>query len=58
MNLRRQELFDDLNRGFTVEDLSNKYLKKTFLQSLLSKIKPLSYRIGVLQLYLKLKKMR
>lgn len=56
MNLRRQELFDDLNRGFTVEDLSNKYLKKTFLQSLLSTIKPLSYRIGVLQLYLKLKK--
>lgn len=51
----RSHLFNDLNNGMSIPEIENKYNHKSIVKKIISSIKPLMYKIGVFDLYMKLK---
>lgn len=54
VNPNREQFFQDLNM-FPIELIKKKYLPDSSLKKVLSQIKPLCYKIGIFQYYLKVK---
>lgn len=55
MNPNRKQFFQDLNM-LSIEQVNKKYLPDSPMKKVLAQLKPLCYKIGIFQCYLKLKK--
>lgn len=54
-NPLRSQLFAALNNGMSIPEIEEKYNHKSIIKKLVSAIKPLMYKIGVFDLYMKIK---
>lgn len=55
MNSNRKQFFQDLNM-LSMRQIEKKYLPNSLIKKVLIKIKPLCYKIGIFQCYLKIKR--
>lgn len=53
LNPRRSELFEDLDKGTSIPDIKKKYLNKSLGKEIISYLKPLLYKLGIFDLYMK-----
>ena len=55
-NPRRAMFFEDLNKGISIPQIEKKYFKRSVVKKVTSFVKPFMFKIGLFDLYLKLKK--
>ena len=55
INAKRSDLFNDLN-NIPISEIEKKYLNCSFLKRGIAYIKPILYRMGIFNLYMKIKR--
>ena len=55
-NPLRSKFFEDLNNDMSIPQIEKKYFHRSLVKKVLSFVKPFMFRIGLFDLYLRLKK--